>query len=146
MYLSQLLFLYTPNRRLRSETKNLLTVQRCSLEGFGRRLFAYAAPSLRKLQPISVKRASYIDAFKSSLKTYPFSMVYFSVEACLEGVFPHSVSTWRDTCVRVYAPLALPPPPPPHEKKIEQGGPSSPFEPNEGAFELTHGSDCIIGW
>ena len=33
---------------------------------------------------------------------------------------------------------------PPHEKnKIEQGGPSSPLEPSEGAFELTHGSACI---
>ena len=47
---------------------------------------------------------------------YMFSLVYFSVEVCLEGVFPHSVSTWRDSCVRVYAPLTLapPPPPPPH--------------------------------
>ena len=33
---------------------------------------------------------------------------------------------------------------PPHEKnKIEQGGPSSPLEPSEGAFELTYGSACI---
>ena len=35
---------------------------------------------------------------------YMFSLVYFSVEVCLEGLFPHSVSTWRDSCVRVYAP------------------------------------------
>ena len=38
---------------------------------------------------------------------------------------------------------------PPHEtkqNKIEQGGPSYPLEPSEGAFELTHGSACIIGW
>ena len=41
---------------------------------------------------------------------YKFSLVYFSVEVCLEGVFPHSVSTWRDFCVRVYAPLTLAPP------------------------------------
>ena len=38
---------------------------------------------------------------------YMFSLVYFSVEVCLEGVCPHSVSTWRDSCVRVYAPLTL---------------------------------------
>ena len=31
----------------------------------------------------------------------------FSVEVCLVGVFPHSVSTRRDRCVRVYAPLTL---------------------------------------
>ena len=37
---------------------------------------------------------------------------------------------------------------PPHEKtnKTEQGGPSSPLEPSDGAFELTHGSAYIIGW
>ena len=38
---------------------------------------------------------------------YMFSLVYFSVEVCLVGVFPHSVSTWRDPCVRVYVPLTL---------------------------------------
>ena len=38
---------------------------------------------------------------------YMFSLVYLSVEVCLEGVFPHSVSTWRDSCVRVCAPLTL---------------------------------------
>ena len=36
---------------------------------------------------------------------YMFSLVYFSVEVCLVGVFPHSVSTWRDPCVRFYVPL-----------------------------------------
>ena len=40
---------------------------------------------------------------------YMFSLAYFSVEMCLEGVFPHSVSTWRDSCVRVYAPLTQAP-------------------------------------
>ena len=38
---------------------------------------------------------------------YMFSLVYFSVEVCLVGVFPHSVSTRRDPCVRVCAPLTL---------------------------------------
>ena len=38
---------------------------------------------------------------------YMFSLVYFSVDVCLEGVFPHSVRTKRDPCVRVYAPLML---------------------------------------
>ena len=41
--------------------------------------------------------------------TYKFSLVYFSVEVCLEGMFPQSVSTRWDSCVRVrvYAPLML---------------------------------------
>ena len=38
---------------------------------------------------------------------YMFSLVYFSVEVCLECVFLHSVSTRRDTCDRVYSPLTL---------------------------------------
>ena len=41
------------------------------------------------------------------LLAYMFSLVYFSVEVCLVGVFPHSVSTWRDPCVGVCAPLTL---------------------------------------
>ena len=75
---------------------------------------------------------------------YMFSLIYFSVEVCLEGVFPHSVSTWRDSCVRVYAPFTLPPPS--RKKQNRTRGPSSPLEPSKEAFELTHGSPCIIGW
>ena len=74
-HVNQLLSLYTPNRRLRSETIYLRTLQRCSLEGFCRRYFACVAPSFWNL-PTSVIRASYIDAFKSSMKTYLFNMAY----------------------------------------------------------------------
>ena len=77
---------------------------------------------------------------------YIFSLVYFSVEVCLVGVFPHSVSTWRDPCVRVYVPLTWLHPPPPHDKSKSKGWPGSLLEPSEGAFELTHGSACIDGW
>ena len=75
---------------------------------------------------------------------YMFSLVYFSVEVCLEGVFPRSVSTWRDSCVRVYAPLTLAPP----SWKIQNrtGATQLSTEPSEGAFDLTHGSSCTIGW
>ena len=38
---------------------------------------------------------------------YMFSLVYFFVDVCLVGVFPHSVSTRRDPCVRDCAPLTL---------------------------------------
>ena len=37
--------------------------------------------------------------------TCMFSLVYFSVELCLVGVFPHSVSIWSDRCVRACVPL-----------------------------------------
>ena len=78
-YISQLLSLYTPTRPLRSENKNLLRVPRCRLEGFGRRCFAYAAPSLWNPPPTPVKCASSIDTFKSSLKTYLFNVAYPSI-------------------------------------------------------------------
>ena len=38
---------------------------------------------------------------------YMFLLVYLSVEVCMEDVFPSCVSTRRDPCVRVYAPLTL---------------------------------------
>ena len=38
---------------------------------------------------------------------YMFSLVYFSIDVCLVGVFPHSVSTRWDPCVRVCAPLKM---------------------------------------
>ena len=38
---------------------------------------------------------------------YMFSLVCFSVGVCLVGVFPHSIGTRRDPCVRVCAPLKL---------------------------------------
>ena len=77
-YISQLLSLYAPTRPLRSETKNL-RVPRCRLEGFGRRCFAYAAPSLWKPLHTPVKQASSIDTFKSSLKTSLFNVAYPSI-------------------------------------------------------------------
>ena len=51
---------------------------------------------------------------------YMFSLVYFSVEVCLVGVFPDSVSTRRDSCIRVDAPLMLASPLT-KKNKIEQG-------------------------
>ena len=44
---------------------------------------------------------------------YMFSLVYFSVEVCLVGVFPHSLSTRRDPASGSMHPSMHPPPPPP---------------------------------
>ena len=49
------------------------------MEGFGRRCFAYAAPSIWNPLPTPVKRASSIDTFKSSPKTYLFDVAYPSI-------------------------------------------------------------------
>ena len=75
---------------------------------------------------------------------YMFSLVYFSVKVCLVGVFPHSVSTRWDPRVRVYAPLTLASPL--TRKQNSNRGDPALFDPSEGAFELTYGSACIIGW
>ena len=75
--------LYSPTRPLRSENKNLFRVPRCRLEGFGRRCFAYATPSLWNPLSTPVKRASLIYAFKSSLKTYLFYVAYPSIHCTL---------------------------------------------------------------
>ena len=86
----------------------------------------------------------YVPHWRLTPSIYVFIGIFFSVEVCLEGVFPHSVSTKRDPS------RSMPPHAgfPPHEKnktKSNRGWPSSPLEPREGAFELTHGSACIIG-
>ena len=54
-YLSSILLPYTPSRPLRSQDKDLLTVPRYRLEGFGRRCFAHAAPFLWNSLPSSIK-------------------------------------------------------------------------------------------
>ena len=75
-YLTQLLSNYSPSRPLRSQEKLLLTVPRCRLEGFGRRCFANAAPTLWNPLPSSVKCASSVDSFKCRLKTHLFCQAY----------------------------------------------------------------------
>ena len=77
---------------------------------------------------------------------YMFSLVYFSIEVCLEGMFSHSVSTKRDPCVRVYSPLTLASPPHEKQNKIEQGVTQLSTWTKRGGFWLMHGSACIIGW
>ena len=76
---------------------------------------------------------------------HKFSLVYFSVEVCLVGLFPHSVSTRRDPCVRVCAPLTLASPLT-RKQKSNRGWAGLLLELSEGAFGLTHGSACIIRW
>ena len=75
-YLAQLLSIYSPSRPLRSQDKLLLTVPKCRLEGFGRRCFANAAPTLWNPLPSSIKCAPSVAAFKSRLKTHLFRVAY----------------------------------------------------------------------
>ena len=75
---------------------------------------------------------------------YMFSLVYFSVEVCLEGVFAHSVSTRRDSCVRVYAPpftLASPL----TKKKSNRGGPALHLNQARGHRSWRMGLPSLLG-
>ena len=79
-----------------------------------------------------------------------FLLVYFSIEVCLEGVFPHSVSTRRDPCVRVYAPLTLPPPPPPpppprEKTKSNRGDPALHLHQARGHLNWRMGLPALLG-
>ena len=78
---------------------------------------------------------------------YMFSLVYFSVEVCLEGVFLHSVRTWRDSCVRVYAPLTPPPPPPSWKKqtKSNRGDPALHSNQARGHLNWRMGLPALLG-
>ena len=77
--------------------------------------------------------------------SYMYSLVYYSVEVCLVGVFPCSVSTWRDPCVMVCATITLVS----HlTRKQNRTGDDRALQLSQvrGAFELTHGTACITGW
>ena len=75
---------------------------------------------------------------------HTFSLVYFSVEVWLVGVFPHSVSTRPIPASGSMHPSRWLPPL--EKTQFEQGWPGPLLGPSEGAFELTYGSACIIGW
>ena len=75
---------------------------------------------------------------------YVFISIFF--RRCVSGrrVFPfcyHKARSPRQGLCTAHAGFSS------HEKtKIEKGWPGSPLGPSEGAFELTHGCGCIIGW
>ena len=76
--ISQLMSLYTSTRP--PGIREQKSPQSAKMPfGFGRRCFAYAAPSLWFLLHTPVKRASSTDSFKSSLKTYLFNVAYPSI-------------------------------------------------------------------
>ena len=74
--LSSLLSPYKPGRYLQSEGKHLLTTLRYRMEGFGKRCFAHAAPSLWNTFLISTMCAQFIDTLKISLKTHLIDVAY----------------------------------------------------------------------
>ena len=75
-YLTTMLSYYTPTRSLRSEDKRLLNTPKYRLEGFGRRAFSTAAPTLWNPLPLDLKLSPSVDSFKRGLKTHLFRVAY----------------------------------------------------------------------
>lgn len=78
-YLSDLLHPYAPSRSLRSADLSLLTVPKTKRKLRGDRAFSVAAPKLWNDLPLYIRQAESLSAFKSSLKTYLFSLAFNSV-------------------------------------------------------------------
>jgi len=71
-YLSNLIIKYTPNRALRSSSKNLLVVPPSRTKGYGDRAFSVCGPKLWNNLPESLRRETKLEPFKKNLKTYLF--------------------------------------------------------------------------
>ena len=75
-YLTNLLCPYTPSRTLRSSDHCLLIVPRSRLKKRGDCTFATAGPKLWNSLPLYIRLAPSISIFKTSLKTYLFSLAF----------------------------------------------------------------------
>ena len=75
-YLSNLLIPKSSARSLRSADQFLLTKRRYNLERSGARAFAVAAPNLWNGIPLSIRLAPSVEAFKSRLKTYLYTLAF----------------------------------------------------------------------
>ncbi len=77
--LSDQLYPYNPTRNLRSGDQRLLSVPRSRLKHRGDRAFAVAGPRLWNSLPAYIRSAQSLTVFKSSLKTYFFSLAFNSL-------------------------------------------------------------------
>ena len=68
-YLSSLLDMYKPSRKLRSSDQKLLCVPKIKTRGFGERAFTYYAPCVWNSIPLSIRDLNDEKKFKSELKT-----------------------------------------------------------------------------
>ena len=75
-YLSDLISLHRPPRALRSADLMRLDTPRTRLVTRGDRAFSVAAPNLWNELPFSIRSATSLFSFKSSLKTYLFSKAF----------------------------------------------------------------------
>ena len=73
IYLSELLHLYTPSRRLHSSTDTrVFRIPSFRTKPRGQRSFSYQAPVIWNLLPVSDRHSTSVSSFKSSLKPFSF--------------------------------------------------------------------------
>ncbi len=78
-YLSDLIQPYAPSRGLRSVDHSLLVAPRVRLKSRGDRAFSVLGPRLWNNLPLHVRKVQTLSVFKSSLKTYFYSMAFNTV-------------------------------------------------------------------
>ena len=72
-YLSTLVKVYIPPRKLRSGSKDLLQPVRSHSVSYGDRPFSIVAPHLWNNLPLDIRTSKSVSAFKTKLKTYLFT-------------------------------------------------------------------------
>ena len=75
-YLSPLLELYEPQRRLRSSDQLLLKIPLSKLKSYGDRTFSVAASKAWNLLPMDIKLSQTTECFKTNIKTFLFKQAY----------------------------------------------------------------------
>ena len=71
-YIADLLQSYTPTRRPRSSSKNLLVTPKSKLKFYGDRSFQVAAPSLWNSLNDDIRSIQNLDVFKNKIETLLF--------------------------------------------------------------------------
>ena len=76
VYITDLISVYEPGRKLRSASRSRLTVPRHNLERFGRHGFSVNAPHLWKDLPDNLRLIDSVVLFKRHLKTHLFKAAF----------------------------------------------------------------------
>lgn len=77
-YLSKLINVHVPSRRLRSSNQNFLTIPFTRSSFIKKCAFSVAGPTLFNTLPINIRQAESVSIFKQLLKTYLFHSYYFA--------------------------------------------------------------------
>ena len=101
-YFSDLLHLYTLSRQVRSSANTrVFRIPSFHTKSSGQRSFSYRAPATWKKLPASIRHASSVSSFRSTLKTFLFKNIFFSPPALRCFCVSRCVFVCVCVCVRV---------------------------------------------